>query len=385
MQVGFDCEEAVWLRNALLEIATTLYSDRRPVVVRQWTDPVHLHDPEPVGHRFLFLVAVGGDDRPASPDIDDVVDAFRAAGWEAHEPRHGREPGTGWAEARREDFKTSINAGAGPGVLTFTGWTPVVFTTGRQLRQPQHTLSTVYGVLCRECHGWGACLDCDGSGRSTEPGSYGRCWCHGGQGGPGACIECGLSGEITESSPSHLLKRYGFADADAPDADADGPDAFRMPPIEKAHDSNIDALTDVAHRPCACGEFRSRWSNHLSEADDHLVSLFTGRCQGCAKQRAYAFMLPDRKLPPPPPPPSPPPCPRCAQVPVPLVRGLNLPGSATMRALDLGLVAASNRGCEVRPDDPNWRCPACGHAWQDADERRRARVLRSILADLPSS
>lgn len=70
---------AVWLKGELLEITSALYPDRRPMVVREWTDPVRLRDPAPVGHRFLFLLCADGDDRPTSPGFDDALNAFSAA------------------------------------------------------------------------------------------------------------------------------------------------------------------------------------------------------------------------------------------------------------------------------------------------------------------
>ncbi|MGP3750578.1 hypothetical protein [Streptomyces sp. IBSNAI001] len=70
---------AVWLRNQLLEITSALRPDRRPEMVREWTDPVRWRDPAPVGHCFLFLLCLATDDRPTPPD--DVLDAFTTAGW----------------------------------------------------------------------------------------------------------------------------------------------------------------------------------------------------------------------------------------------------------------------------------------------------------------
>ncbi|MFD3870335.1 hypothetical protein [Streptomyces sp. NPDC058623] len=74
-------ESAVWLKGQLLEITSALHPDRRAVVVREWTDTVQLRDPEPVGHRFLFLVCVSGDDHPSSTGFDDILNPFTAAGW----------------------------------------------------------------------------------------------------------------------------------------------------------------------------------------------------------------------------------------------------------------------------------------------------------------
>ncbi|MFI6683836.1 hypothetical protein [Streptomyces sp. NPDC050485] len=370
---------ATWLKGQLLKIASALYPDRGPVVVREWSDPVQLFEPEPVGHRHLLLVAVGGDDRPAHPDFDEVLDAFRAAGWTALGSGSGS-PQESWATARSEDFEVRVYEGEGPGILTFTGWTPVVFTEPGH-RQPHFTRSTADGVLCSECHGWGVCMDCRGSGRGSGTGSaFGahRCWCSGGRGGAGSCIDCGGSGSITSRAEPWKRKQFRFPDPG-------GADAVRQPPVEDGRLSAIDALADIAHRACSCGEFRSLWRNTLAEADDRIVARFVGSCRGCGAERAYAFTLPHRKLPAPPAPPAPPPCPRCAGAPVPLVGGLSLPGSAALRAQELGLVAASSSGCEVRPDEPNWRCASCGHDWRDADLRRRDRILRSILAGVPAS
>ncbi|WP_329422430.1 hypothetical protein OG810_33115 [Streptomyces sp. NBC_01693] len=58
---------AVWLKGQLLRIASALRPDRRPEMARAWTDPVRWRDPAPVGHRFLFLLCVATDDRPAPP------------------------------------------------------------------------------------------------------------------------------------------------------------------------------------------------------------------------------------------------------------------------------------------------------------------------------
>ena len=370
---------AVWLREGLLELASALYPGLRSVVVREWSDAVRLRGPEPVGERFLVLVAVGGGNRPVFLSLDEVEDAFAADGWAVSRWEDGS--GEERVAARREDFEVRVHAGRGPGLLTFTGWTPVVFT-GRSLRQPRFTLSTVGGgVLCADCHGWGACLDCEGTGRSRRAGGWGRCWCIAGNAGPGSCVECGGKGCVTAEGTSQRDERHGVSDVDG----SGGADAFRRPPIEEGHGSHLDAFLDVAHRSCACGEFRCLWRNALVEAGDHLVSRFFGTCQGCAARRAYAFVLPFQRLPDPPGPPEPPPCPRCAGVPVPLVGGLHLPGSAMMRALEAGSVAACDSGCQVSPDDPNWRCPSCGHAWRDADVRRRDRILRAILADVPTS
>ncbi|MER5279174.1 hypothetical protein ABT025_25990 [Streptomyces sp. NPDC002809] len=277
-------ESAVWLKGELLEIASALYPDRRPVVVREWTDPVRLRDPEPVGHRFLILVCVGGDDRPSFPRFDDVLNVFNAAGWDVRQrsPEHAGESG---AVVRREDFEVRVYEGDGPGILSFTGWTPVVYTE-RQLGQPPFTLSTASGVLCDDCHGWGVCLLCEGRPYSGGSGGYGRCWCSGSNAGPGRCLECAGQGLLTSEEAAWRRRQFGLPEAGSGDA-------LPQPPAEDGHDSNTSAFTEVSQRSCACGEFRCFWRNIISRTEDHLLSRFAGTCQGCAAQRAYAFTLPD--------------------------------------------------------------------------------------------
>ncbi|WP_406070087.1 hypothetical protein OG372_21435 [Streptomyces sp. NBC_01020] len=277
---------AVWLRGQLLEIASALHPDRRPVVVREWTDPVRLRDPAPVGHRFLFLVCVSGGDRPSSAGFDDVLNAFTVAGWNVHRRSSGH-PGESWATVRREEFEVKVYEGNGPGILSLTGWTPVVYTE-RQLGQPLFTLTTASGVLCDDCHGWGACLLCEGRAYSGGSGGYGRCSCAGNNAGPGKCVECAGRGFLTSDAVSWKRKQYGLPAADRSDA-------WPQPPAEGGHDSNTSAFTDVSQRSCACGEFRCFWRNILTPADEHLLSRFAGICQGCAAQRAYAFTLPPRE------------------------------------------------------------------------------------------
>ncbi|MFJ8386455.1 hypothetical protein ACIQ9Q_18385 [Streptomyces sp. NPDC094438] len=277
---------ATWLKGQLLQIASALYPDRPPVLVRAWRDPVPLFEPEPVGHRHLFLIAAGGAERPASPDFGDVLDAFRAAGWTTYSWGPGS-PEESWAMARIEEFEVRVYAGKGPGILTFTGWTPVVFTEPGY-RQPCFTLSTADGVLCPECHGWGVCMDCRGSGRGRGTNSaFGahRCWCAGGRGGAGSCIDCGGTGSITSAAEPWKRKQFRFPDPD-------GADSLRQPPVEDGPLSAIAALADVAHRACSCGEFRCQWRNTLAEADGRIVARFVGSCQGCGAERAYAFTLP---------------------------------------------------------------------------------------------
>ncbi|WP_053160988.1 hypothetical protein [Streptomyces caatingaensis] len=283
-------ESGSWLRGHLLETASALYPDRPPVVVREWTDPVRLRDPAPVGHRFLSLMAVGGDDRrPSSPGLQGLLDAFAAAGWTVRRQAPCG-PGENEATARRGPFRARLYEGAGPGILTVTGWTPVVFPE-EHLAQPHFTLSTVDvdtdGVLCDDCHGWGMCLLCEGRPYSGGSGGYGRCWCAANNAGPGNCVECAGRGSLPAEAMSWKRKEYGLPEAD------DG-DTARRPPAENGHDSNTHAFTDISHRSCACGEFRCFWRNTVSEADGRLLSRFVGRCQGCAARRAYAFTLPRR-------------------------------------------------------------------------------------------
>ncbi|XVQ14334.1 hypothetical protein ACQP1W_17880 [Spirillospora sp. CA-255316] len=129
-------EAAASLRKRLLEAAAAAYPERPPVIVREWTDPVLLHGPEPVGHRTLVLVATGADDHPADPVMDAALDAFAASGWPGH--RWNAHPGEIRASAGRDDFSVMVYAGQGAGMVTFTGWTPVVFPE-RDLRQPRFT------------------------------------------------------------------------------------------------------------------------------------------------------------------------------------------------------------------------------------------------------
>ncbi|MET9529284.1 hypothetical protein ABZY02_01725 [Streptomyces sp. NPDC006649] len=290
-------ESAVWLKGQLLEIAAALHPDRRPAVVREWTDPVRLRDPAPVGHRFFFLLCVGGDDGPSSPGFGDALNAFAAAGWTVRRQSPGH-PGESWATARQEDFEVRIYEGDGRGIVTFTGWTPVVYTE-RHLPQPPFTLSTARGVLCDDCHGWGVCLDCEGRAYSGGSGGYGRCLCAANNAGPGRCVECGGSGLLTADEASWRRRQYGLPDAGRGDA-------VRQTPAEGGHDSSTSAFIDVSKRSCGCGEFRCFWRNILSVDGEHLLSRFVGTCQGCAAERSYTFALPSRGLAAPAVPPSPP-------------------------------------------------------------------------------
>ncbi|MFC5750918.1 hypothetical protein [Actinomadura rugatobispora] len=364
-----------FLRERMLEAAAAAYPERPPVIVREWTDPVLLHGPEPVGHRALFLVATGADDRPAEPVVDAALNAFEAAGWPGHHWK--AHPGEIRASATGDDFSVMVYAGQGAGMVTFTGWTPVVFTE-RDLRQPHFTASTVggVGVVCEYCHGWTVCLECEGTARSRSRRGYGRCECAAANAGPGTCLECAGKGYRGPEDMAWKRKRYGLADP------AETIDAFRQPPVEHGHDSNISALTEAAHRTCPCGEFRWWWRNIVTEADDHLVSQYLGTCQGCAAQRVHAFALPGRRLPALVPPATAPPCPQCAGTPIPLVGGLHFPGTPMMRAEEQGLVARLRTSSEVRPNDPNWRCTSCAHEWRDTDKRRREKFMRALHDDL---
>ncbi|MFP3989475.1 hypothetical protein U9R90_18715 [Streptomyces sp. E11-3] len=294
-----DSASAVWLKGQLLGVATALYPDRRPVVVRGWSDPVRLAAPAPVGHRHLFLIGVGGDDRPSSPDFANAMDAFTEAGWTVRRRDRGR-PGESWATVRREDFEVKVYEGAGPGILTFTGWTPVVFTEQR-LAQPLFTPSTIDidGVVCEDCQGWGVCLLCEGRPYTGGSGGYGRCWCAGNNAGPGNCVECAGRGYDPGQDVAWKRRQHGLPDPAGGNPFAafgpfDIPDAPTRIPAEEGHDSNTAAFVDVSQRHCACGEFRCFWRNILSDEGDHRLSRFAAVCQGCAAHRAYAFRLPPR-------------------------------------------------------------------------------------------
>ncbi|MFC9925226.1 hypothetical protein [Streptomyces sp. NPDC127190] len=259
----------MWLKEQILGILSTASPAHLPVLVRAWTDPVHLNDPEPVGHRSLLLAALDG---AGSPGVDAVQDAFRSAGWETA----GRET------VRHGDNTAEIRQGRGPAVLMCTAWSPVVFPA-RALGQPSYTLSTVDGVLCDTCHGWGACMDCEGTGRDPgNPRSYGRCWCYASNYGPGSCVECEGRGAVTASSLERKRRPYPrLTDGYVPD-----------PEPETGHDTNLGAFVDVVHRACVCGEFRCRWDNTVTRTDSGLHSLFTGLCPACGERRGYAFALP---------------------------------------------------------------------------------------------
>ncbi|WP_156722272.1 hypothetical protein [Streptomyces apocyni] len=292
---------AVWLKGQLLGVATALYPDRRPVEVREWSDPVRLAAaPAPVGHRHLFLIGVGGDDRPSSPGFANALDAFTEADWTVRRRDHGL-PGESWATVGREDFQVRVYEGVGPGILTFTGWTPVVFAE-RQLVQPRFTPSTIDidGVVCQDCQGSGVCLLCEGRPYTGGSGGYGRCWCAGNNAGPGACVECAGRGYDPAHDVAWKRRQHGLSDptggnpfaAYGPFDTPDIPDAPTRIPTEAGHGSNTAAFIDVSQRHCACGEFRCFWRNVLSDEGDHRLSRFAAVCQGCAAHRAYAFRIP---------------------------------------------------------------------------------------------
>ncbi|MER5883260.1 hypothetical protein ABT160_05490 [Streptomyces sp. NPDC001941] len=276
---------AAWLYGRLRYVTGAVFPESSAVLVRQWTDPVRLRDPEPVGERALFMLALGAADRPAGVGPGAVADAFTAAGWQARLSHRGV-AGETWATARHGEFQVSVYEGAGPGVLTLTGWTPVVFS-GRALRQPRYTLSTVDRVLCDECHGWTACMDCEGSGRAKSVGDD-RCWCWGGRGGPGSCIDCGGTGSVTVEAAAWRRRQAGLP----VDEGAGGGDPSHGTPPERGWSTDVAALAEVAQRACACGEFRCRWRNIVVEDDGHRICRFSGTCTWCGAQRGYAFALP---------------------------------------------------------------------------------------------
>ncbi|MFJ7130361.1 hypothetical protein [Streptomyces sp. NPDC098101] len=252
------------------------------MVVREWTDSVRLRDPAPVGLRSLFLIGMGWDAHPSPSKSGEVVAAFAEAGWAVrrHASDHSDHDGESRATARHEDFEVRVYEGSGSGLVTLTGWTPVVYPEHR-LGQPPFTLSTADGVLCDACHGWGVCLDCEG----RPYGRYGRCWCAANNAGPGRCVECAGRGVHSPRAVPWKRPRQGPHGADAEGA---------PPPVtvEAGHDSHLSAFTDVAQRTCSCAEFRCFWRNSLRGEGDRLLSRFDGTCQGCGVRRAYAFTLP---------------------------------------------------------------------------------------------
>ncbi|MFJ8045236.1 hypothetical protein ACIRBX_32505 [Kitasatospora sp. NPDC096147] len=269
---------AALLRAALLAVAAALAGDRQPVLVREWADALELHG-EPVGYRYLALVGV--ERGPAESGFDRVTEALTEARWTAHR-WSGPTGGTGWATAKRAGLELTAHQGRGVGVLTLGGHTPVVFVPGREgLRQPLYTLSTGPGVLCPDCQGWGICLICEGTGRSHSPGSfgYGRCQCWAGQAGPGRCVDCAGQGRITSYSPPWTRRGHGLPDSAV---------ARSAPRPEPTPATALDALADVAHRPCACGDLRCHWQLARTRTELRI----TGPCQACARPRSYAFAPP---------------------------------------------------------------------------------------------
>ncbi|MFC7923835.1 hypothetical protein [Streptomyces cinereoruber] len=270
---------AVWLREELLDIASAASPDRGPVVVREWTDSVRLRDPAPVGFRSLFLIGTGWAGRPPPSKFGEVLAAFAGAGWEVRRHASDRD-GESRATARHEDFEVRVYEGSGSGLLTLTGWTPVVYPE-LPLSQPPFTLSTAPGVLCWDCHGWRICLDCEGRPYLR----YKRCWCATNNAGAGMCVEC--AGLGFRSSEAASWRR---PPQEPHDTDTEG--AFPPVTVETGHDSTLRALTDVAQRACTCGEFRCSWRNSLSREGNRLLCRFGGTYQGCGVRRAYAFALP---------------------------------------------------------------------------------------------
>ncbi|MFJ7629218.1 hypothetical protein ACIQZN_22260 [Streptomyces sp. NPDC097595] len=264
-----------WLKGALLGIASALRPDRGPTVVREWIDSVRLLDPEPVGFRSLFLLGMSWDGRPPPSKFGETLTAFSGAGWETT-PHVTDQDGESWATARREEFEVKVYEGSRSGLVTLTGWTPVVYPE-LLLAQPPFTRSTAGGVLCYDCHGWGICLTCEGRPYERR---YKRCWCIANNAGPGRCVECAGRGLLSPENvpwwrPQHVLR---------------GADMECATP-EAEHDSTLSALAEVAQRACACGEFRCSWRNVLDEEGDRLLSRFVGACQGCDVQRAHTFTL----------------------------------------------------------------------------------------------
>ncbi|MEY9875033.1 hypothetical protein ABH931_004534 [Streptacidiphilus sp. MAP12-33] len=244
--MGDELVSAVQLRATLLELADSLGPTSRPEVVRAWTDPVLVHGPEPVGHRQLAVVAV-----------------CTADGWAT--------AATGPARSTRGGCEVEVRRGVGCELVTLTGWTPAEFADPRY-GQPEVTRSTAPGLLCDYCHGWGVCLECEGTGRSrTKRTGYGRCSCFGSNHGVGRCLECAGRGHYSPRARS-----------------------AGEPPVEAGHATLVAALRDIAHRTCACGEFRCHWRTTASPAEGGRVARFEGPCQGCGAGRCYAFSLPNR-------------------------------------------------------------------------------------------
>lgn len=266
------------LRGELLGVAAELAGARPPVLVREWADTLELHG-APVGHRYFALVAV--ERGPGASEFDRLVAAFTARGWSAHR-WNGPSEGVGRATAKRDGWEVTAHQGRGLGVITLSGRTPAVFLPGhRGLRQPVHTLSTGAGLLCEDCHGWGVCLNCEGTGRSRPPApgrtrgrvSHGRCGCWAGQAGPGRCADCAGQGRITSATLS--WQRSGHH--------APGPTAA-PPPAADA----LTALLETARRPCACGSLACHWQLARNRTELRI----SGPCQSCARPRSYSFALP---------------------------------------------------------------------------------------------
>ncbi|MCX0247823.1 hypothetical protein [Streptomyces drozdowiczii] len=266
---------AVWLKGALLDIASVVRPDRGPTVVREWSDSVRLLDPEPVGFRSLFLIGMSWDGRPALSKFGATLTAFTEAGWDVH-PDATDQDGESWATARHEQFEVRVYEGSGTGLVTLTGWTPVVYPELR-LGQPPFTRSTAGGVLCYDCHGWGVCLTCEG--RPYERRDQ-RCWCIANNAGPGKCVECAGRGLRSPATVPWWRPQHPLHGADM---DCAAPEA--------GHATALSALSDVAQRACVCGEFRCSWRNVLEEEGGRLLARFVGACQGCDVRRTHTFTL----------------------------------------------------------------------------------------------
>ncbi|WP_405940265.1 hypothetical protein OG338_29505 [Streptomyces sp. NBC_00726] len=270
----------MWLKGALLDIASALRPDHGPTVVREWSDAVRLLDPEPVGFRALFLIGLGWEGHPSPSKLEETLTAFTEAGWAVHQDVTDQD-GESWATARREEFEVRVYEGGRSGLVALTGWTPVTYPELR-LGQPSFTRSTADGVLCDDCHGWGVCLTCEGRPYERR---YERCWCIANNAGPGKCVECAGRGLRSHAIVLWCRPRQLLHGADA--------EAAPLSPIAEAgHDSTLSALSDIAQRNCTCGEFRCSWRNVVHEEGEHLLARFVGACQGCDAQRAYTFTLP---------------------------------------------------------------------------------------------
>ncbi|MFI6514174.1 hypothetical protein ACIBF1_01280 [Spirillospora sp. NPDC050679] len=263
---------AVWLRGQVMEIGAAIFPDGPPVVADAWSDAVPVGD----GRRHLVLAALGGDGRPAGPEVfARLLRAFADTGWRSHGPR--RKDGETWAGATLEGFGARLYEGAGPGVLQVLAWTPAIYPEGGHV-QPAHTVGTVtHGLLCPECEGLGACQTCEGTARLDGR----RCpECTAGNHGPGYCSYCGPSGTLQpDGLPAWLEGQFpGLA---LPEAE----ESLTAP-------TNTAAFIDAVRRACGtCGEVRCAYRNVVTEAEGRLRSRFFGRCPRCGAERAYVYRL----------------------------------------------------------------------------------------------